>query len=95
MTLVRRTGSVGGALVEHFFGPKGDQKLTVDTFQEFHRQLRMEILKLEVYLPPLLPSGRAYFSPYLSPLSDKVQKVSPSARENIGAKLCTAGSLLL
>ena len=41
-------GSVGNALVEYFFGPKKDGKLTVEKFREFHSQLLEEILRLEV-----------------------------------------------
>ena len=41
--------SVGGALAEHFFGPNGDQKLTLERFQKFHSQLCTEILEMEVY----------------------------------------------
>ena len=41
-------GSVGDALVEHFFGPNKDRLLTVDAFQEFHSRLRLDVLKLEV-----------------------------------------------
>lgn len=39
---------MGGALVEYFFGPKGDQKLTLEKFHEFHSQLCMELLEMEV-----------------------------------------------
>ena len=42
------TGSVGDALVEHFFGSERDQLLTVGAFQKFHSELRMNILQLEV-----------------------------------------------
>ena len=48
MTISFLAGSVGDALVEHFFGPNKDQLLTVDAFQEFHSRLRMDVLKLEV-----------------------------------------------
>ena len=41
-------GSVGDALVDYFFGPKRDGRLTIEKFQEFHEQLLLEILKLEV-----------------------------------------------
>ena len=41
-------GSVGDALVDHFFGPKRDGKLTIEKFKEFHEQLLLEILRLEV-----------------------------------------------
>ena len=41
-------GSVGDALVEYFFGPNKDGKLTVEKFGEFHAQLLEEILRLEV-----------------------------------------------
>lgn len=41
-------GSVGDALVDHFFGPQRDGKLTIEKFKEFHEQLLVEILKLEV-----------------------------------------------
>lgn len=40
-------GSVGDALVKHFFGEEEEKRLTVEEFQKFHRQLTMEILKLE------------------------------------------------
>ena len=43
-------GSVGNALVEYFFGPNKDGKLTVEEFGEFHAQLLEEILRLEVHL---------------------------------------------
>ena len=41
-------GSVDDALVEHFFGHDMSGKLTVEKFRQFHRKLRLEILKLEV-----------------------------------------------
>ena len=41
-------GSVGDALVEHFFGPEKDKRLTVEKFKVFHSQLLDEIMKLEV-----------------------------------------------
>ena len=41
-------GSVGDALVDHFFGEKRDGRLTIEKFREFHEQLLLEILKLEV-----------------------------------------------
>ena len=41
-------GSVGDALVDHFFGLKRDGKLTIEKFKEFHEQLLREILRLEV-----------------------------------------------
>jgi hypothetical protein len=40
---------VGDALVEYFFGPNKDGKLTVEKFGEFHAQLLEEILRLEVF----------------------------------------------
>ena len=43
-------GSVGDALVKHFFGEEEEKRLTVEEFQKFHRQLTMEILKLEVHV---------------------------------------------
>ena len=36
------------ALTSYFFGPKLDQRLTVERFLEFQRQLQKEILWLEV-----------------------------------------------
>ena len=41
-------GSVDDALVEYFFGPNKDGKLTVEKFREFHEQLLLEVLRLEV-----------------------------------------------
>ena len=46
--LGNKVESVGGALEEHFFGPKGTDKLTVEKFQKFHSQLITEILQMEV-----------------------------------------------
>ena len=34
--------------MKHFFGEEEEKRLTVEEFQKFHRQLTMEILKLEV-----------------------------------------------
>ena len=42
------SGSVGDALIEHFFGPEKDKRLTVDKFKTFHTRLLDEIMKLEV-----------------------------------------------
>ncbi len=39
---------MGGALAEHFFGPNGDQKLTLEQFHKFHSQLCKELLEMEV-----------------------------------------------
>ena len=41
-------GGVGGALEDLFFGPKHDQKLTIDGFRDFHQKLNAEILQMEV-----------------------------------------------
>ena len=41
-------GSVGGTLVDYFFGPKKDEKLTIDKFRVFHYQLNREMLEMEV-----------------------------------------------
>lgn len=41
-------GSVGDALVEHFFGSDKNRRLTVEKFKVFHSQLLGEIMKLEV-----------------------------------------------
>ena len=43
-------GSVGDALVDHFFGPERNERLTIERFREFHEQLLREILRLEVSL---------------------------------------------
>ena len=39
---------VNSALSAYFFGPNRDQKLTIDKFLEFQKQLKEEILTLEV-----------------------------------------------
>ena len=38
--------------MERFFGPNRDQLLTVEKFRQFHEELRMEVLKLEVHVLP-------------------------------------------
>lgn len=38
---------VGSALTTFFFGPHGDEKLTIEKFLEFQHQLQREILSLE------------------------------------------------
>lgn len=38
------------ALKRYFFGPNGDQKLSIDNFLQFHTNLQEEIIRLEVIL---------------------------------------------
>ena len=39
---------MGGTLVDYFFGPKRDEKLTIDKFKVFHHKLNEEVLEMEV-----------------------------------------------
>lgn len=39
---------MNSALSTYFFGPNRDQKLTIDKFLDFQKQLKEEILTLEV-----------------------------------------------
>ena len=41
-------GSVGDALVDHFFGLERKERLTIERFRRFHEELLREILRLEV-----------------------------------------------